>query len=83
MSTLTCKDLVTHLSAYLDGELDSNMEQAAKKHLATCENCSVVLHSTRQTIQLYQQHRNHMSIHSDRKQELLQSIQDALDMADT
>ena len=43
---ITCEDLLQHLSAYLDDELDDVLTQAAQDHLATCENCRVVLDST-------------------------------------
>ncbi len=51
---MTCEELVSYLSAYLDQELDEDLTAAAQEHLATCPNCRVVLHTTRRVIQLGQ-----------------------------
>ncbi len=51
---MTCEELVSYLSAYLDQELDEELTAAAQQHLATCSNCRVVLHTTRKVIQLGQ-----------------------------
>jgi predicted anti-sigma-YlaC factor YlaD len=49
---MTCEELVSYLSAYLDQELDEELTAAAREHLATCSNCRVVLHTTQKVIQL-------------------------------
>ena len=54
--TLTCQDLLQHLSAYLDDELDAELMAAAEAHLDTCPNCRIVLSSTQHTLALYRQH---------------------------
>lgn len=51
---MTCDELVSYLSAYLDQELDEDLTAAAKQHLATCSDCRVVLHTTHKVIQLGQ-----------------------------
>ena len=51
---MTCDELVSYLSAYLDQELDEELTAAAQQHLATCPNCRVVLHTTQRVIQLGQ-----------------------------
>ncbi|PJF22043.1 MAG: hypothetical protein CUN56_07965 [Phototrophicales bacterium] len=51
--TLTCEDLVRYLSDYIDGDLDPQLTEAAKQHLATCQNCRIVLDSTQRTILFY------------------------------
>jgi anti-sigma factor RsiW len=52
---MTCDELVSYLSDYIDQELDEDLTVAAQHHLATCQNCRVVLHTTRRTIQLGQE----------------------------
>ena len=52
---MTCDELVSYLSDYLDQELDEDLTAAAQHHLATCQNCRVVLHTTRRVIQLGQE----------------------------
>ncbi len=60
--TLTCQDLLQHLSAYLDNELDAELTAAAEAHLATCPNCRIVLSSTQHTLTLYRRHyRRHLA----------------------
>ena len=51
---MTCEELISYLSAYLDQELDEELTAAAQEHLATCPNCRVVLHTTQKVIQLGQ-----------------------------
>lgn len=71
---LTCVDLVEHLSAYLDNELNDELTQAAKAHLATCQNCRVVLDSTEKTITLFREHGRETHIPASRKDQLYHQI---------
>ncbi len=52
---MECKDLVQYLSDYIDNNLDEALTREAQEHLATCENCRVVLDTTQQTIFLYRE----------------------------
>ena len=47
-----CKSLLGSLSEYIDGELPAELCQEIEKHLEGCENCRVVLNTTRRTIDL-------------------------------
>lgn len=49
-----CKALLGDLSAYIDGELPADLCAEIEKHLEGCENCRVVLNTTRRTIDLVQ-----------------------------
>ncbi len=49
-----CESLLGSLSRYIDGELDPKLCREIEKHLAACENCRVVLNTTRRTIDLVQ-----------------------------
>lgn len=49
---MTCDELLQYLSAYLDRELDDDLTEAAQQHLATCQQCQVVLNTTQQVILL-------------------------------
>lgn len=55
---MECEELVTYLSDYIDQNLDEELAAEAQAHLATCENCRVVLDTTQQTIFLYRQQGN-------------------------
>ena len=47
-----CEELLFSLSAYIDGELNQELCQELEKHLAGCDNCRVVLNTTKRTIDL-------------------------------
>ncbi len=51
---MTCDELVSYLSDYLDQDLDDELTTAAQHHLATCQNCRIVLQTTQRVIQLGQ-----------------------------
>ncbi len=51
---LNCEALLGSLSEYIDGELNPELCQEIEKHLAGCENCRVVLNTTKRTIDLVQ-----------------------------
>jgi anti-sigma factor RsiW len=49
---MTCEELVTYLSEYIDGDLSEDLRADAQEHLATCNNCHVVLDTAQQMIVL-------------------------------
>ncbi len=49
-----CQALLGSLSEYIDGELPANLCGEIEKHLAACENCRIVLNTTKRTIDLVQ-----------------------------
>jgi anti-sigma factor (TIGR02949 family) len=51
-SHLKCDELLGSLSAYIDGELGSELCMELEKHLSECDNCRVVLNTTKRTIDL-------------------------------
>ncbi|MBI4762215.1 MAG: anti-sigma factor family protein [Chloroflexota bacterium] len=50
----TCEELLDSLSAYIDGALAPELCRELEKHLAECNNCRVVLNTTKRTIDLVQ-----------------------------
>ena len=49
---IDCRHVWDHISAYIDGEVDSSLRAEIDKHLETCEICSAVLDSTHNVIVL-------------------------------
>lgn len=49
-----CQALLGSLSEYIDGELPQNLCAEIEKHLEGCDNCRIVLNTTRRTIDLVQ-----------------------------
>ena len=50
---MKCKDVILELSNYLDGELEPSLLAEVKRHMEHCEDCRLVVDTTRKTIQLY------------------------------
>jgi anti-sigma factor RsiW len=50
---VNCKNTLIQLSDFLDGDLDPALAEELKKHLTACEDCRVVVDTTRKTIRLY------------------------------
>jgi anti-sigma factor RsiW len=53
---LTCDQLDTLLSEFMDGTLTPAQEQAAGEHLATCRECSAELSQLQGVGELYRLH---------------------------
>lgn len=49
-----CHALLQSLSEYIDSDLDPELCKLIDQHLASCENCRIVVDSLRKTISLYQ-----------------------------
>jgi anti-sigma factor (TIGR02949 family) len=49
-----CESLLGSLSEYIDGELSAELCREIEKHLAECDNCRVVVNTTKRTIDLVQ-----------------------------
>jgi predicted anti-sigma-YlaC factor YlaD len=50
---VNCRNIVRELSNYLDEALDSTLRASIEKHLENCEDCRVVVDTTKQTIQIF------------------------------
>ena len=47
-----CEELLGSLSSYIDGDLPPKLCEELEKHLAGCNDCRVVLNTTKRTIDL-------------------------------
>lgn len=50
---MKCRNIVKELSNYLEGGLDANLKASIEEHLCGCEDCRVVVDTTKQTIQIF------------------------------
>lgn len=50
---MVCREVIRKLSEYLDGELDAALAQQLTRHLEHCEDCRIVVDTTRKTIDIY------------------------------
>ncbi len=71
---MECNQLVQYLSDYIDQNLEEDLVEAAQEHLATCENCRVVLDTTQKTIFLYRD-QGKRTIPAERRQRLFDQLQ--------
>jgi anti-sigma factor (TIGR02949 family) len=47
-----CKSLLGTLSDYVDGELGAELCREIERHIAECEDCRIVVDTTRRTVDL-------------------------------
>jgi anti-sigma factor RsiW len=50
---LNCQGLIAELTEYLDGDLGAGIRVELEQHLAKCENCRIVVNTTRKTIEIF------------------------------
>ncbi|MBI2955767.1 MAG: zf-HC2 domain-containing protein [Acidobacteria bacterium] len=50
---MNCQEVVRWLTDYLDGELDATLLETLEAHLRDCDDCRIVVDTTRKTIELY------------------------------
>jgi predicted anti-sigma-YlaC factor YlaD len=50
---VNCRNIIKELTNYLDEALDSTLKASIEKHLEHCEDCRIVVDTTRKTIQIY------------------------------
>ena len=53
---MNCRSIIKELTNYLDEALDPVLKTSIEKHLEGCEDCRVVVDTTRKTIQIYRSH---------------------------
>jgi anti-sigma factor RsiW len=73
---MKCEQLLQYLSDYIDQNLDDELTAEAQAHLATCQNCRVVLDSTQQTIFLFHE-QGKRTIPAKSRERLFDQLQDA------
>jgi hypothetical protein len=50
--SLTCREVLDFLLAFLENELDADTRFAFERHLAICVSCVAYLHSYQRTVEL-------------------------------
>ena len=71
---MNCEALLGSLSEYIDGELSPDLCRELEKHLAGCENCRVVLNTTRRTIDLVQSPTESVAVPEDVRERLFKRL---------
>lgn len=73
---ISCDELVSYLSDYIDNNLSEELSLVAREHLETCKDCRVVLDSTQQMIFLYREQGKSREIPAQRQQQLYGELLD-------
>ena len=50
---MRCRQVVDKISEYLDGALDPELVRELEHHLEHCEDCRVVVDTTRKTVEVF------------------------------
>lgn len=50
---MKCKTVIRELSDYLDGALEPDLLEELQRHLENCDDCRLVVDTTKKTIQLF------------------------------
>lgn len=50
---MNCKQLIRQLSEFLDEELEPGLAEQLARHLEHCEDCKLVVDTTRKTVEIY------------------------------
>jgi anti-sigma factor RsiW len=50
---MRCRQVIDKISEYIDGELDPELVRELERHLQHCEDCRVVVDTTRQTVEVF------------------------------
>ena len=71
---VNCETLLGSLSEYIDGELSPELCREIEKHLAGCDNCRVVLNTTKRTIDLVQSPTEAVPVPDDVRERLFKRL---------
>lgn len=74
-----CRALLAQISDYIDGDLEAELCAELEKHLSGCDNCRVMVDTTRKTVRLYQRNyqRDPVSLPQETTDRLWQAIKAA------
>ena len=53
---MDCKRMLEEMNLYIDGTLEQELCRQLEAHLKGCEQCRIVLDTTKKTITLYRDH---------------------------
>ncbi|MGC2726206.1 MAG: zf-HC2 domain-containing protein [Candidatus Acidiferrales bacterium] len=50
---MNCKSIVKEISNYLEDALEPSLKSSIEKHLENCEDCRIVVDTTKKTVQIF------------------------------
>lgn len=73
--TPQCKQLMSNLSDYIDGDLQSELCRTIEEHLLNCENCQIVVNTMKKTIEIYKNAPSSSELPQDVRERLFFKLQ--------
>lgn len=73
--TDNCKAMLSQLCNYIDGELAPHLCAQIEQHLENCDDCRVLVDTTRKTISLFRRH-NQVELPSGVRERLWQALEE-------
>ncbi len=71
---ITCKEFLSELNEYLDDLVDPATKQHWQEHVNECQNCFVIVDTTRKTMQVYKG-MEEQQLPTDVKSRLMQALE--------
>jgi predicted anti-sigma-YlaC factor YlaD len=71
---LTCKELLTSIGDYVDGDASQELCQEIERHISKCENCRVVVDTLNKTIYLYHASAQETEVPADVRGRLFETL---------
>lgn len=54
---MTCTEFLAQMTDYFDGDVEPELLAEIQSHLCECHHCEILVDTTRQTIQVYRDHK--------------------------
>ena len=54
---MPCTDFLAKMTDFFAGEVEPHLLQEIRSHLLECDHCEILVNTTRQTIQVYRDHK--------------------------
>lgn len=74
MEHQNCSELIRSIGDYIDSDLSPELCRELEEHIRGCENCRIVVDTTKKTISLYHDHQDEAGLSAEKKQKLLKVL---------
>ena len=69
-----CRNFLSSLSNYVDGDLDDALCLEIERHMTDCENCQIVINTLQKTIELYHENAEPPDVPNDVRARLFRQL---------
>ncbi len=71
---LDCKDLLSQMNDYIDGDLDDALCSEIEAHIKTCQHCQIMVNTLKKTITLCREEGREVNLPADARQRLFEKL---------